>query len=151
MRSPSWAASYSASTQAWSSGSARMGTWSRVVGLNEDGAALIEGIDFAGLSLENATIVVVDRLIEQGYINASMVDDVFISVTGSTQPDTLAMMSTIIKTAASQYELVVDTAQTGENELQVVMGDVDEPGSTPEPTAIDESFVHPTRDRFARR
>lgn len=102
-----------------------------VVGLNNDGAALIEGIDFAGLSLENATIVVVNRLIEQGYISASMVDDVYISVTGSTQPDTLDMMSTIIKTAASQYELAVDTVQTGDNELQVVLGETDEPIPTP--------------------
>jgi len=112
-----------------------------VVGLNDDGVALIEGIDFAGLSLENATIVVVNRLIEQGYISASMVDDVYISVTGSTQPDTLAMMSTIIKTAASQYELAVDTVQTGDNELQVVLGETDEPTPTPgeEPTPMPET------------
>ena len=97
-----------------------------VVGLNEDGKTLIEGVDFAGLSLENATIVVVNRLIEQGYISASMVDDVYISVSGTTQPDTLEMMSAIIQTAASQYELAVDTVQTGENELQVVLGDTDE-------------------------
>ena len=112
-----------------------------VAGLNEDGVALIEGIDFAGLSLENATIVVVNKLIEQGYISASMVDDVYISVTGSTQPDTLEMMSTIIKTAASQYELAVDTVQTGESELQVVLGDTDT--TTPEITPTPDTSLPP--------
>ncbi len=115
-------------------------------GLNEDGIALIEGIDFAGLSLENATIVVVNRLIERGYISASMVDDVYISVSGSTQPDTLSMMSEIIKTAASQYELPVDTVQTNDNELQVVLGDVDEtePDITPAPEVSPTPEVTPT-------
>jgi hypothetical protein len=114
-----------------------------VVGLNEDGTVLIDGIGFAGLSLENATIVVVNRLIERGYISASMVDDVYISVSGSAQPDTLSMMSAIIKTAASQYELAVDTVQTGEHELQVVLGDTDETGPeitpAPDPTPPSEA------------
>jgi hypothetical protein len=121
------------------------GMVAEVAGLNEDGVALIEGIDFAGLSLENATIVVVNRLIEQGYISASMVDDVYISVSGSSQPDTLEMMSAIIKTAASQYALAVQTVQTGDNELQVVLGEADsDPPAAPEPAATASPDNPPT-------
>jgi hypothetical protein len=58
------------------------------------------------ISLENATILVANRLIQENYITAFMVGGVYLSVNGKTQPDTLAIMSTIIKTAA-----VVNTAR----------------------------------------
>lgn len=116
-----------------------------VAGLNEDGAALIAGIDFAGLSLENATIVVVNRLIAENYISASLVhNDILLSVSGaSVQPDTLDIMSAIIRSAASQYALSVDAVPTGENELQIVLaGDADPAGAKlPPADAADLSTV----------
>ncbi len=124
-----------------------------VLGLNEDGAALIEGIDFSGLSLENATIIVVNQLIAQNYISASAADDVYLSVDGTAQPDTLEMMRTIIQTAASQYELSVDTVQTNDTTLQVVLGtpdDIEDPAGldasedTGETALPSESGMEPT-------
>jgi len=93
-----------------------------VIGVNEDGAALIAGIDFAGMTFENATIVVVNRLIVENYISASCVqDDIFLSVKGGSGEKILECMSSVIRAAAACYDLSVDTVQSGENELQLVL------------------------------
>lgn len=96
-----------------------------VIGLNDDGYSLIKDIDFEGLTLENATIIVVNRLIAENYIHASMIDDdILLSVDGeSVQADTLDIMTTIIKSAASQYELSIDTKQIEQNQLQIVLAE----------------------------
>jgi hypothetical protein len=94
-----------------------------VVGTNDDGTALIEGIDFAGLSFENAAIVVVNRLIEENYITASTVqDNIMLSVSGgSQQKNMLEVMSSVIQSAASQYGLSLDTVKTDENQLEIIL------------------------------
>ena len=109
-----------------------------VVGLNDDGKALINGIDFTGLSLENAAIIVVNRLIAENYINAAVVEDnIFLSVSGeSGQVDVLSVMSSVIQSAAAQYALKLDTVKTEENQLKIVLAAApDEPGENELPPA----------------
>jgi hypothetical protein len=95
-----------------------------VVGMNEDGTALIEGIDFAGMSLQNATIMVVNQLILQGYITAAEVqEEINISLSSDTMTlDTLSIMTNIIESAAAEHNIAVDVIQDADaNTLQIVL------------------------------
>ncbi len=111
------------------------GIVTEVVGLNEDGAALIAGIDFTGMSLENATIMVVNQLMLQGYLTAAEIqDEINISLSSSIMTlDTLSVMTNIIKTAASQQNISVDVIQDADaNKLQIVLEGAGEPDACPE-------------------
>jgi hypothetical protein len=106
-----------------------------VVGLNEDGVVLIEGIDFAGMSLENATIMVVNRLILQGYITAAEIqEEINISLSSETMTlDTLTVITSIIETAAAEQNIAVDVIQNVDaNSLQIVLTGEGEPDVWPE-------------------
>ncbi len=94
-----------------------------VTGKNEDGAALIDGIDFTGFSFENATIVVVNKLIENNYITVNSIDkNILLSVSGETgQMNLLEVMSATIQSAAERYELNIEPIQTGEQQLEIVL------------------------------
>jgi hypothetical protein len=94
-----------------------------VVGLNDDGTALIEGIDFYGLSFENATIIVVNRLISENYINASTIEDnIYLSVSGETgHKDVLAVMTNVLRIVAWRYDLSLDTVKTDDNQVKIVV------------------------------
>lgn len=95
-----------------------------VVGTNEDGIALVEGMDASGLSLENATILVVNRLIKEGYINDSrIVREINLSIkSGEYEIDILDAMSDVIKTVANAFEIDVDVLKAeGENSVSIVL------------------------------
>ena len=98
-----------------------------VSGKNEDGAALIDGIDFSGFSFENPTILVVNKLIEKGYISVASVDEhIYLSVSGEeNDADLLEVMSATIKAAASEYEIKVDAVKKDETEVQIVLAEDD--------------------------
>lgn len=105
-----------------------------VVGLNDDGKALIEGIDFKGMSLENATIMVVNQLILQGYITAAEIqEEINLSLSGNNvTPDTLSVMTDVIKTAAAEQNIAVDVIQDADsNNLQIVLKGEGEPDVWP--------------------
>lgn len=111
------------------------GVVTEVVGLNDDGTALIEGIDFAGMSLENATIMIVNQLILQGYITAAEIqEEINISLSSDTMTlDTLSVMTNIIETAAAQQNIAVDVIQNAEtNTMQIVLEGEGEPDVWPE-------------------
>lgn len=106
-----------------------------VIGLNEDGVALIEGVDFTGMSLENATIMVVNRLILQGYITAAEIqEEINISLSSETMTlETLSVMTNIIKTAAAEQNIAVDVIQDADaNTLQIVLTGEGAPDVWPE-------------------
>lgn len=94
-----------------------------VTGKNEDGAALIEGIDFTGYSFENAAVVVVNQLIKHNYITVNDVDrTITLSLSGEKKRASLINdMSVIIKAAAEPYSLEVDTVQTEKDALELVL------------------------------
>lgn len=111
------------------------GQVTEVVGLNEDGISLIEGIDFAGFSLENATIMVVNQLILQEYITAAQIqNEINISLTSDDMTlDTLSVMTNIIKTAAAEHNITVDViANEDANELLIVLEGQGNPEIWPE-------------------
>ena len=109
-----------------------------VTGTNEDGVALIEGIDFTGFSFENATIVVVNKLIEKNYILASSIEkNILLSVSGETDHmNLLEVMSATIKAAAAQYEMNVDTVQTDAKQLEIILANAQD---GPEDEASDDN------------
>ncbi len=111
-----------------------------VTGTNEDGAALIAGMDFTGLSFENATILVVNRLIEENYITASMVaEDILLSVSGGAGgEDLLTVMSSVIRSAASQYDLSVETREKEANQLELLLASKPEEPQEGELPAVKE-------------
>ena len=86
-----------------------------VKGLNEDGAKLIEGIDFYGLSLENGTIIVVNQLIISGYISAYSTErEIQLYFSENSDLDALDVMSGIIEAGTGGYNL--NSAQNRINE-----------------------------------
>ena len=106
-----------------------------VVGRNDDGVALVDSIDFAGMSLENATIMVVNQLILQGYITAAEIqEEINISLASDTMTlDTLSVMTDIIKTAAAEQNIAVDVIQDADtNSLQIVLEGEGNPDVWPE-------------------
>lgn len=106
-----------------------------VVGLNEDGVALVEGIAFEGMTLENATIMVVNQLILQGYITAAEIEqEINISLTGGDMTlDALSVMSGIIETAADGHNIAVDViADKQEGGLQIMLEGQGSPDLWPE-------------------
>lgn len=114
-----------------------------VIGTNEDGIELIDGIDFSGFSFENATIIVVNKLIENNYITANSIDkNILLSVSGDGNPaDMLEVMSMIIKSVAERYELNVDTVQTDDNQLEIVLAKGEQvPGENDLPIADPENL-----------
>lgn len=113
-----------------------------VVGTNGDGIALVEGLDASGLSLENATILVVNRLIENGYITASAIDkEITLTIdNGAYEIDTLGVMSSVIKTAASAYEIDVDVIEVqDQNGVNIVLSGTDEENGTGGEEPVDSS------------
>ena len=92
-----------------------------VAGLNEDGAALIEGLDFTGYSFENAAVLVVNKLIENNYISVTDAEKVItLSLSGENRRSSLIEdMSAIIKAAAEPYEISVDTVSSSEDVLDI--------------------------------
>ncbi|MBQ1685804.1 MAG: hypothetical protein II072_09890 [Clostridia bacterium] len=93
-----------------------------VTGKNDDGAELIKDVDFTGMSFENAAITVVNLLIRSGYITAESVDrSIFLSVGGEGGEGLLEVLADTIRSAAAGYEMDVDTVQTGEEQLQLVI------------------------------
>lgn len=94
-----------------------------VVGKNEDGAALLEGIDFTGYSFRNAATVVVNKLIENNYISVLDVEKtITLSLGGENRRENLMEdMSAILSAAAQSYELSVEVQNTTENELQILL------------------------------
>jgi hypothetical protein len=129
------------------------GIVTEVVGLNEDGIALIEGIDFAGMSLENATIMVVNQLILKEYITAAEIqEEINISLKSDTMTlDTLSVMTNIIKAAATAQNISVDVIQNADdNRLQIVLEGQGEPEVWPElpptetPLEEDAALEEPT-------
>jgi len=94
-----------------------------VIGKNEDGAALIEGIDFTGYSFQNAAIIVVNKLIENNYISVLDVEKtITLSLSGENRRENLMEeMSAILSAAAQSYELNVEVQNTTENELQILL------------------------------
>lgn len=115
-----------------------------VVGTNEDGIALVEGLDAEELSLENATILVVNRLIENGYItDSSIIREITLTIdSGDFEIDTLNVMSGIIKTAASAYDIEVDVIQADDvNGVNIMLAGTE---STPKPTGTADQTPHLT-------
>lgn len=100
-----------------------------VTGVDEDGARLIEGIDFCGYTFENAAIVVVNRLIEQNYITVADIEKrIVLSVAGENRDgELIRQMSDIISAAAGPYELNVETVQGGDNSLEILLVDAEMP------------------------
>lgn len=94
-----------------------------VVGKNEDGTALIEGIDFTGYSFRNAATVVVNKLIENNYISVLDAEKtITLSLGGENRRENLMEdMSAILSAAAQSYELSVEVQNTTENELQILL------------------------------
>lgn len=93
-----------------------------VTGKNEDGAELIRDVDFTGMSFENAAITVVNLLIRDGYITAESVDkSIFLSIGGEGGEGLLEVLADTIRSAAAGYEMAVDTVQTGDEQLQLVL------------------------------
>ena len=116
------------------------GMVTEVVGLNDDGVALVDGIDFAGLSLENATIMVVNQLILQGYITAAEIQEEIniVLTSGSMTLDTLDVMTGIIETAAAAQNIAVDVITDEEaNSLQIVLEGEGEPDIMPDLDPVD--------------
>ncbi len=125
------------------------GIVTEVVGLNEDGVALIEGINFAGMSLENATIMVVNQLILQGYITAAEIqEEINISLSSETMTlDMLSVMTGIIKTAAAEQNIAVDVIEDAEsNTLQIVLEGEGGPDVWPELPPTDDSKQTPPEE-----
>ena len=111
------------------------GSVTEVVGLNDDGIALVDGIDFAGMTLENATIMVVNQLILQGYITAAEIqEEISISLSSDSMTlDTLSVMTNIIETAAAAQNIAVDViADEDANALQIVLEGEGEPDVLPD-------------------
>jgi hypothetical protein len=123
------------------------GVVTEVVGLNEDGVALVEGIDFSGMSLENATIMVVNQLILQGYITAAEIqEEINISLSSDTVTlDNLSVMTNVIKTVAAEQNIAVDVIEDADlNSLQVVLEGEGGPDVWPElPPVEDEENPAP--------
>ena len=136
------------------------GVVTEVVGLNDDGIALVDGIEFAGMSLENATIMVVNQLILQEYITAAEIqEEINISLASDNMTlDTLSVMTDIIKTAAAEQNIAVDVSTNAEaNTLQIVLegqgsqdilpdlepseDDVELPPEEDKPIGLDVEFV----------
>ena len=92
-----------------------------VTGLNDDGVALIQDLDFTGFSFENAAVLVVNKLIENNYISVTDADKIItLSLSGENRRSSLIEdMSAIIKAAAEPYELNVDTVSSSENALDI--------------------------------
>lgn len=111
-----------------------------VVGTNEDGIALVEGIEFEGMTLENATIVVVNQLILQEYITAvEIVKEINLSFSDGITSDTLSVMTEIIETAAAEHNIAVDVIEDEEtNALQIVMEGQGAPSILPDPDEPNE-------------
>ena len=111
-----------------------------VQGMDEDGERLVEGIEFAGLSFENAAIVVVNQLLLNDYISSG-VSQAQITVSLDSEQagmDTLDVLTDTIKTAAVQHKIDVDVSPSQETkELSIVLtGDGDSTQA-----AIDEGPV----------
>lgn len=125
------------------------GVVTEVVGLNEDGVALIDGIDFAGMSLENATIMVVNQLILQEYITAAEIqEEINISLASDTVTlDTLSVMTGIIKAAAAEQNIAVDVIEDTEaNTLQIVLEGEGGPDVWPELPPTDDGDQTPLEE-----
>ncbi len=128
------------------------GVVTEVVGLNEDGVALIDGIDFAGMSLENATIMVVNQLILQEYITAAEIqEEINISLASDTVTlDTLSVMTGIIKAAAAEQNIAVDVIEDTEaNTLQIVLEGEGGPDVWPELPPTDDGDQTPPEEGTA--
>ena len=100
-----------------------------VQGMDEDGERLVEGIDFAGLSFENAAIVVVNQLLLNDYISSG-VSQAQITVSLESEQagmDTLNVLTDTITTAAVQHKIDVNVTPSQETkELSIVLtGDGD--------------------------
>ncbi len=111
------------------------GVVTEVLGRNDDGVALVNGIDFAGMSLKNATIMVVNQLILQEYITAAEIqEEINISLASDTMTlDTLSVMTNIIKTAAAEQNIAVDVITDADtNALQIVLEGQGDPDIWPE-------------------
>jgi len=125
------------------------GVVTEVVGLNEDGVTLVEGIEFAGLSLENATIMVVNQLILQEYITAAQIqNEINISLeSDSITLDTLSVMTDIIKTAADGHNIAVDViADEDAGALQIVLEGQGSPDILPDPEPPEDDTDAPPED-----
>lgn len=94
-----------------------------VQGLDEDGEQLLAGMDLNGLSLENATIVVVNQMILQDYISTDMDEDITVSIESEVLGlETLDVVTDTIVTAVSQHNIAVDVVSSEENQqLQIVL------------------------------
>lgn len=119
-----------------------------VVGTNEDGIALVEGIEFKGMTLKNATIVVVNQLILQEYITAAeIVKEINLSFSDGVTADTLSVMTEIIETAAAEHNIAVDVIKDDEtNALQIVMEGQGSPSILPDPDEPNEDPSEPNED-----
>ncbi len=100
-----------------------------VQGMDEDGERLVQGIDFAGLSFENAAIVVVNQLLLNDYISSG-VSQAQITVSLDSEQagmDTLNVLTDTITTAAAQHKIDVNVTPSQETkQLSIVLtGDGD--------------------------
>ena len=100
-----------------------------VKGMDEDGERLLAGIDFTGLSFENAAIVVVNQLLLNDYINSGVSEAQITVSLDSKQAgmDTLDVLTDTITTAAVQHKIDVNVTPSKETkELSIVLtGDGD--------------------------
>ena len=101
----------------------------QVEGLDADGERLLDGIDFTGLSFENASIVVVNQLLLNDYINSGVSQaQITVSLDSETAGmDTLGVLTNTITTAAVQHKIDVSVTQSDEaKELSIVLTGEDE-------------------------
>lgn len=94
-----------------------------VTGANEDGVALLEGVDFTDYSFENAAITVVNLLIQHNYITVTEIEqNITLTLSGESRRTSLIdEMSAIIKSAAEPYEFTLNTQQTSEDTLEILL------------------------------
>ena len=87
-----------------------------VTGRNADGEALIGDIDFTGYTYENAVVMVVNRLIMNGYISAAAVDErIQLSVVSENGDlNVLDTMQAAIQTVSSQFQIKLEAVQDEE-------------------------------------
>ncbi|MBT3320208.1 MAG: PASTA domain-containing protein [Clostridia bacterium] len=115
-----------------------------VQGLDADGELLLAGIDCAGLTLENATIVVVNQLILQDYITAGVIEE---EITLEMQSETLGVetlevMTQTIITAAEHHDIEVEIiADEEEQTLQIVLTAEESEDETVEPQISERMTV----------
>ena len=119
-----------------------------VTGRNADGEALIGDIDFTGYTYENAVVMVVNRLIMNGYISAAAVDErIQLSVVSENGDlNVLDTMQAAIQTVSSQFQIKLEAVQDEEtkqielilqpqNEEQEEEAHEEEPAATAKPEA----------------